>query len=558
MSKSNCSEQQSICGDPHCPGSSCQGCLAFRESEKIHADIVCPHKASYCCAGKLCDECFHKQYPKEAFGGGKGHDVIPEQDFELCSSGTICEDCQKPKGSNPACYLCATLKLTQNDSKPPFTKEQVKEFHSEMKSRFIPPHKGRIFELVVPLSNLTIGSIDWTMHNCAFSTLVLMLSSSNVGLNSINQQTFDGYILAVIINHLQESGKCDPIVLEVFRLEISMLSGNSSWSNWSDLVEFQDLYKECVRHGIIFDKEVEFVLQKEDGSYNIGQILTGKRGSTLVGAYNWSPCINVLANGILSQDFRSRFRVSAVIIYHGNHFSIIVISQGIWLIDGKGNRDGPFKAESSISKLTIEQFQELSALHGAFYFFEEVPLVYETLTLLGRQGLPPRKVFYGGRWYFLYDDGTMFCEMTRTMVKLCRTVFVNDNVGNHFRVFPALPPPPPPPPCEQGVWVPPPPPRASFAQSRWFLPPSQPAPSAQVAWVLSSPPQLGQILANHIVVSERTWSCEGRNHSGIVERSPHPQYPQVLMEVYLFEKQRYTEIKLLVEFLNFCEIVNES
>jgi hypothetical protein len=505
--------QQPLCGDPQCPGLFCPGCQAFIESETIHKSIPCPHKASYCCAGKLCDKCFDKKYPKEAFGGGKGPDVIPEQDFKLYFSGTICEDCQKLKGSNPDCDLCATLKLTKNDSQPPFTKRKVEQVYAEMKSGFRPSREGYMFDLIVPLSSLTIGRINWTMHNRAVSTLVQMLASSNPGMNSINQQTFAGYILAFIIKRLQESGECDPILLEVFRLELTILSKNPAWSNWSELVEFQDLYKECVRHRIIFDKEVEFVLPNEDGSYNIGQTLNGKRGSTLVGAYNWPPCINVLANGILSQDLKSKFRVSAVVLHCDNHFWIIVISQGIWLIDGKGTRNGPFKAESSIQELTTEQFQLLCRSHGAFYFFEEVPPVYEMRILSGIQGLPPRKVFYVKGWYFLYEDGIMICETTGTRVNLKRSVFVHDNFGNHLRLFPVLPPPPAP--CASGPWSPPPafppppPPCANVAQAL-PPPPSQPAPCAEVALALPpSPPDQSQHVININVLRRFVDPCSG-------------------------------------------------
>lgn len=421
-----------------------------------------------------------------AVGGGKAPDVEPLQGF---LKEKLCEECTKPVGSNPACDLCATLKKTQEEA-PPFTKEQVKQRHANMRSEFIPPPTGRIFDLVVPLSSPTIGSIDWTMHNCANSTLVLMLSSSNAGMNSINQQKFAGYILAVIINRLQESGKCDPILLEVFRLELSIISGNSSWSNWSELIEFQDLYKVCVDHQIILDNEVEFVLPNDNGLYNVGQTLTEKHGSTLIGAFKWNPSGNVLANGIFSSDFASRFRISAVILHCNDHFSIILISQGIWLIDGKGNRTGEFRAESSIQELTIEEFQKLCSLYGSFYFFEEIPFAYEMIHLFGRQDLPPRRVYYPVKWHFLYDDGTMICETTGTRVKLSRTVFMTDDRGNHFRVFPALPSPQAS--CVSGPWVPPPPPPPPVpcAQSYWVppTPPPQQVPCANVAQALPPPP----------------------------------------------------------------------
>ncbi len=472
-------QQKSLCDDPRCNRSSCQDCAGIEEA--IRNSL---------------------QSQPVALGGGNGLDIQSKQEFKVSSSVPICQGCRRPEGSNPACEECVMLKTTEV---PPFTVEQVKELHAIMKYEFRPSSKGRIFELVVLLHSLLIASIDWTMNNCAFSALVLMLSSSNAGMNSINQQTFAGFILAVIINRLQESGKCDPILLQVFRLELSILSGNSSWSDWSKLVEFQDLYRVCVDLNIILDNKVEFVLPNEDGSYNIGQTLNGKCGSTLVGAYNWPPCINVLDNGIFSKNFNVRFRISAVILHRDDHFSIVVFSQGIWLIDGKGKRTGEFKAESSIRELTIEQFQDLCAYHGAFYFFEEIPLVYETLNLFGRQGLPPRKVFYGKSWYFLYDDGTMICETTGITVKLQRTVFMTDDSRNNFRVFPALPPPPPPPceqvaqplpppppppPCEQVAQpLPPPPPQAPCSSGQWVPPPLPQAPCSSGQWV---PPPLPQ------------------------------------------------------------------
>ena len=483
----NGSKQQSICGDSQCPGPSCQVCEAIRISVDEHARITCPHGVPSCEDGKLCDKCAKKRYSKHeqlqmggvAVGGRSASDVVSLQEFNLYSSRSKCDKCHQQEGLNPACEKCVILKTTEV---PPFTKNDVKTRHAEMKSGF----SGRTIELVVLLHSLLIASIDWTMHNCAFSTLILMLSSSNAGMNSINQQIFAGYILAVIINTLQESGKCDPIILEVFRLELSMISGNPAWSNWSDLIEYQDLYKLCVDHQIILDNEVDFVLRNYDGSYNIRQTLTGKNGSTLIGAFKWNPSGNVLANGIFSSDFNSRYKISAVILFHNDHFSIILFSQGIWLIDGKGKRTGMFKAESSIRELTIEESLELCASHGAFYFLEEIPFVYETLNLFGRQGLPPIKVSYGEKWYFLYDDGTMVCETTRTIVKLQRTVFMTDDRGNHFRVFPALPPPPAS--SVSGQWVPPSPPPIPYVPSGWVPTPRPQASCAQDVWVPSPSP----------------------------------------------------------------------
>ena len=316
---------------------------------------------------------------QKQYGGGKKSDVETLQNaHELCS------DCKM--NPIPSCLICATIKMTQEE--PPFTKEDFEQHHREMKRWFCSSQsqKGMI-KLTVSKNSMLIGSIDWMMNNCAFSVLVLMLSSSNAGLNSINQQTFAGYILAVIINAIQETGSCDPILLEVFRLELTILSKNPVWSNWSELVEFHKLYNICVDENIIINTdEVVFVPSNDDdGSYNVGQILNGKRGSTLVGAYNYPPSIYVVANGILSADICSKHGLRAVVLHKHDHFSIIIlIDGGIFLIDGKGERIDNFKAKSKLLELTFLQFQELCAAHGAFYLFEEIPFVSE------RQDIPPQ------------------------------------------------------------------------------------------------------------------------------------------------------------------------
>lgn len=311
---------------------------------------------------------------QKQYCGGKASDVDPLQKARV-----LCSDCNRKP--NPSCEVCAMMIMTQEE--PPFTKEQVDQLVREMKRWFCSSHKG-IIQLTVLQNSMLIGRIDWRMHNCACSVLVLMLSSSNAALNSINQQIFAGYILAVIINSIQETGSCDPIVLEVFRLELTNLSGNPVWSNWSELVEFHKLYDICVEKNIINTDEVVFVPSNDDDS-TVKKALNGKCGSTLVGAYNYPPSIYVVANGILSADICSKHGLRAVVLHKHDHFSIIIlIDGGIFLIDGKGERVDDFKAKSKLLELTFLQFQELCAAHGAFYLFEEIPFVSE------RQDIPPQ------------------------------------------------------------------------------------------------------------------------------------------------------------------------
>lgn len=429
---------------------------------------------------------------KQQHSGGKASDVAPFQKVhELCS------DCQRIQ--NPSCQVCAMMRMTQEP--PPFTKEQVKQLHKEMMCWFLESPKG-IIKLTVSKNSMLIGKIDWTMNNCAFSVLVLMLSTSDAALDSINQKIFAGYILAVIINAIQETGSCDPIVLEVFRLELTILSGNPVWSNWSDLVEFHELFGVCVKNNILLhNTEVEFVLpNEEDGSYNVGKRLNGKRGSTVVGAYKWYPPIYVLFNGILSDDISSKYRITAVVLHKDDHFSIIIlIDGGFFWIDGKGKRMDEFKAQSTLHGLTIDQFQELCASHGAFYFFEEVPFVTEEPIFFGTQAIPPQ-----------------------------------------------------PAPCAQDHWVPSPPQQAPSAQVDKALPPPQQGTSAKVS---PYPKQISPLTQSDITVSGEKWSCNGRAFSGKVEKMPHPKFPQVMMEVYFYENVSKTTLKDLVDFLNFIESI---
>jgi len=496
-------------------------CPTCEKSFIASTEMKCPDGNSHCTDAKLCNLCqsIAQSVVKTrgwAFGGSacEAPDVKPLQRLRTAAD-KLCLDCQR---GNPqqGCSVCAMMRKTHEVE--PFTKQAVEQLYKNLKEQFKPSLTGRTFQLKIALDSQTIGSIDWTMHNCAHSAFVLMLASSNAGMNSINQKIFAGYMLAVIIKSLQETGKCDPILLEVFRLELSNLFRNLAWSNWSELTDFGNLYNECVKLNIILGDNVVIVPQK----MHVAPFLNGKTVSLCVEAQQWVPSINHLKYGIFSSDTNSRFCLKGAVLFPNNHFSVIqIIGEQIWLIDGMGKRTGEFTAESTKTRLkNVSDFQQMCSDYGAFFFFEEIPSFFEAKF-----------------------DSSLFPPQQATSAQ----------------IVPALPPPPAP--CASGPWSPPPafpPPPPPCVQIVPALPPSQLAPSAQVAWVLPSPPQLGQIIENHIVVSGRTWSCEGKKYSGIVEKSPHPQFPSFLMEVYLFETQRYTEIKLLVEFLNFCESVNGS
>ena len=111
--------KKSICGDPQCPGSSCLGCNAFRDSEKIHASILCPLKAPSCFAAKLCGMCQAiknslDKMRESSVGGGKARDLDSRQKFSSnrLNDPVICELCKDYCGANLNCEWCSDFNMT--------------------------------------------------------------------------------------------------------------------------------------------------------------------------------------------------------------------------------------------------------------------------------------------------------------------------------------------------------------------------------------------------------------------------------------------------------------
>ena len=471
MSQLNGSKQQYGfgCGQNGCGnhGALCPTCEdSFMDSTKM----TCPDKNPRCSDITPCSFCqatanslIDKSKGKGAVRGGKASDVVPLQNVH-----EVCSDCKE--NPTPSCHVCAMIKSTQEST--PFTREQVENLRENSCDIFAKLPKEHRFNLSVRFDTICVGTINWCFHNCAFAALLQMLSNSNAGLNSINQQTFAGYLLALIANSLQENGRCEAILIEVFRLELTILSGNPAWSNWSELAFFGELYSFCVKQGIIIANDFIFVPPNDDGSsYNIGQVLDGKAGSAVIEAQKWSPSIEELSYGICSaanSDFN--FRISSVVLYSKDHFSIAIIGQGIWHIDGKGKRIGEFTAESTRKELSINEFRELCRQYGAFYFLEPVPVEYDHVHLGTNPSDIQRIITYNDRCYLLYPDGTVISRETGSSMEVMRSVFVKNSANRWLRLFP----PPPPAPCAQVAWVPSPPP---------------PAPFEKVSQALSSPPE---------------------------------------------------------------------
>lgn len=246
MSQSNDSNQLlSLCGGPLCNGSSCDTCKAIRASLDDQARIQCPHKAPYCCTDNLCDQCFNDKYPRAPIGGSASgvKDVHPEQDFNIVSSGIICENCQQPEGSNRTCQICAFFResdeTAQNGEQNPTVPTSVVFQHD------IGPRQGDLCALtekevqasvdllrlifasmVLPLipiassiSDSHVGQwrgCEWSSGNC-WLVVILQMFQTGSWNTSINVSNPLGNALWILVYELRTRGVVPRQRLQAFR-----------------------------------------------------------------------------------------------------------------------------------------------------------------------------------------------------------------------------------------------------------------------------------------------------------------------------------------------------
>ena len=83
------------------------------------------------------------------------------------------------------------------------------------------------------------------------------------------------------------------------------------------------------------------------------------------------------------------------------------------------------------------------------------------------------------------------------------------------------------------------------------------APVSQRSAPVSKVKSKSKITLDDIQFHSTKWSCSGKSYSGSIQKVPYFMNPRMLVDVYLFETQRFTDPQKLVEFLNFCESVNQ-
>lgn len=217
-----------------------------------HARIKCPHGVPSCEDRSLCDKCATKLYPKHeqsqqrggAVGSRSALDVVPLQDFEVEQSGPICENCQKPEGSNANCPICAffkeSAKTAQNDGDQnpnvPVSiqfqegvgprREDLCALTSEELQKSVNLFRCVFLSMVLPqipiassIPDSHVGQwrgCEWSSGNC-WLVVILQMFQTGGWHTSINVSNPLGNALWILVHELRTRGFVPRQKLQAFR-----------------------------------------------------------------------------------------------------------------------------------------------------------------------------------------------------------------------------------------------------------------------------------------------------------------------------------------------------
>lgn len=570
------------------------------------------------CANKQYPKHEQPQPRRGAVGGGKKMDMVPRQNFNVEQYGPICEFCQKPEGSNSECQICAFFKesyeTAQNGNKNstvPISviferdigprQEDLCALTEEEVQASVDFQKSIFASMVLPLIPIASSILDshvgqwrgceWSSGNCWLVVIPQMFQTGSWH-TSINVSNPLGNALWILVYELRTRGFVPRQRLQAFRRLMQEKIGKPEKGNLFEKGQMDPLEvlkilenagafsydytlsSESFIKGIHATPVVDLGL-----SLSSSTNLTEKIGSLNIdiefnqeSMFSCLPLTLVIKVSLSERNFGSTvefpaspvfdlgpltFQITSVMLFiKGHHYLTVFIrlrydpqtdtlSATYWLSDSKSDVQDCGHHVPSINEIDQAQFEYLWTKHAISITCVRIPKIIQIDGIpheLNGSEYEPLKPGWDSLPQCDKGQYTTFGKNGEILIKKCMSPL-------EFQV--ELPPPAP---CAE---VAPVYQRPADISKKDPPPPQRSVP--QVARVIQyPPPQLGQILDNHIRVSEKTWSCEGRKYGGIVEKSPHPQFPSFLMEVYLFKTQRYTEIKQLVYFLNFYEVVNGS
>ena len=551
----------------------------------------CPHGHKECGTNdRLCGNCGDdymrdlESTPKaKAFGGLFDEDIGLDQKFKVeetssvCGGGRACEalaldvdrlpcsDCGKKIGSNPLkCGICASiLELPSNPAQPPInyhdvygpahgsfgpctderTSMTLEDFRNSFEASkihgfpftWIKQFKRSSSLLNSLISMNVIIGIEGFNNSCFYIVLFWMLSQGNMH-ERINTDCLSGHILYKILWDLRFRLFVGRDVVEAFRLSLQEYAlfqrrkreFNQGMNDPFDLLMLLEDDNEIriLRKGPIFSEK--------GCSFHICETTGERRCSSIQDAL----CASVSSPSPVPENCSIiSFQFSQ---QKSDHFTGQALGT-----EFEFPHDGVFLAGKLLRSI---MFIIYKAQH------------YLAVLCVGESFFLANSTSASKCGHFLPET----CEISeKDAMELFRTqahTIVFECVGNI---------PPPPHPYVEVAWFPPPPP-PSVEVVRFF--PPQPAPCAQVAPVpqrLAAPVQQvspvpqrpaapvsraqsrSEITVDDIQNGSDRWSCQGTSYSGRIERGIHQQ------QVYVLGNERYLRPKDLVEFLNFCESLNQ-
>lgn len=501
--------KQSICGDPRCPGLSCQGCQAFIESVVIHESIQCPDKVSSCRKDNLCNMCkatAQSLVETKGQGGKAPCYVMPLQAVHGSSNQEQCDECKQPFGSNTQCGFCASFaKSPLNPAQPdiqyhpnfgpiiysfgPFTdstaqntlKSFQRSFEAAKKNEFpftgITSFRRRASLIKMLLSQGVIIGFEGFDNSCFLIVVFWMLSQGNMH-ERINIDCLSGHILYKILWDLLFGLFVGRDIVAAFRLslqEYPSVQRNMSENGMDDpncvLVILEDLG--ILRKGPI--------LSVTGCSFHIHEV----RGENPVSSIQEALCASVSSpSPVLEDGSIASFQFSQ---QRGGNGRFMGQTLGT---DFKFPHNGLILA----GKLLIPK---MFIIYTSEHYF--------VVLWVGEAFFLSNSLSASNCGHFLPETREISeAEAMDLFITQAHTI-VFECVGNvppppvSCASGPWFLPPPPPAPCVSSGCVPPPPIQVHCAQDHWVPSPPPPAPCAQVAQTLPPPPQAADVQVAHSV-----------------------------------------------------------
>jgi len=607
MSQENGSKQQFDfgCGQNGC-GNHGALCSTCEKSFTASTIIKCPDGNPRCSDKNPCDMCRATSNSlidnsKGGCGGSKARrDVVPLQEVHGSSNQEQCDECKQPLGSNTRqCGICASVaELPTNPAQPMIdyhpdfgpmrnsfgpctdaTTQRTLEiyqssFEASKKNGFpftgITGFKRRASLLRnLPSQGVIIG-FEGFNNSCFLISVFWMLSQGNMH-ERINTDCLSGHILYKILwdlrcrlfvgrdiveafrlslreysvaQTIQENGMDDPILLLSILEEVEILRKGPMFSETGCSFHIHEVRGENPAPSIqeALCASVSSPSHVPENGSIISFQFSQQRGnggftSQTVGTDFEFPHNGVILAGKL-------FRQKMFIIYTSQHYLVVLCVGEAYFLSNS--------LSASQCSHFLPETHEISEQEAMEMFRRQAhTIVFECVGNVP----PPPAPCASGPWF-----------PPPPPLPPCA------------QVAPALPPPPPfqQASCAQVGWVPQSPlPPVCGAQVAWALsPPPPPPPCAQIGWALPPPPPPFQqascaqdanvlknrsstiVTVNDINVGQTQWKCSiYPEYNGRVEKIPHPKFPQVMMEVYVYETVSYTTLDKLVDFINFVKSI---